>query len=154
MYCKGMLVDVTVSITIAAAPEVIFEWLTDLGRYPLWNAALREVGRKGKMHEGMIVPMKSSVMGKLIESSMEVLRLVPGKDIELINNTGAVPYRAVYRFIPEGKKTEVVLWCQLEPQSRVFQLARPLVESLAKARLSGDLESLKALIEAEGSPAN
>ena len=144
-----MLVDVTVSVTIQASPEVIFEWLTDLDRYLLWNAALREVGRRGKMHEGMIVPMKSVVMGKQIESSMEVVRLVPGKDIELLNNTGAVPYRAVYRFIPEGDRTEVVLWCQLEPQSRVFALARPLIESLAKARLSGDLEMIKALIEAE-----
>jgi hypothetical protein len=144
-----MLVDVTVSTTIKASAEVVFEWLIDLDRYPLWNASLREVGRGGRMHEGMIVPMKSLVMGKPVESSMEVVRLVPGKDIELLNNTGAVPYRAVYRFIPEGAQTEIVLWCQIEPQSRVFQLARPLIESLAKARLSGDLASLKALIEAE-----
>lgn len=149
VYSECMLVDVTVSVTIAASPEVVFEWLTDLERYPLWNAALRQVGRRGRMHEGMIVPLKSVVMGREIESSMEVHRMAPGKDLELLNNTGAVPYRAVYRFIPEGNATEIVLWCQLEPQTRLFHMAAPLIEALAKNRLSSDLTTLKALIEAE-----
>lgn len=144
-----MLVDVTVSVTIAAPAGVVFDWLIDLDRYPLWNAALRKVGRRGRMHEGMIVQTVSTVMGRDVESTMEVHRLVEGKDLELLNNTGAVPYRAVYRFIPEGGNTEIVLWCQLEPQTRLFHMAAPLIEALAKTRLSADLETLKNLIEAE-----
>lgn len=139
--------NVTVSVQIQASPEVIFEWLTDLDRYKLWNDGLTKMGRRGKMHEGMIFSSASTTFGQPSEASIEVRRLVPNQEIELINNTGAVSYRAIYRLIPDEGRTEVVLWLQLEPNSRLVDMAAPMLESVTASRLQGYLETLRDLVE-------
>lgn len=144
---KGMIVDVTVSAFIAASPARVFEWLTDLDRMPLWSSGLLEVKRRGKMQPGIVFETRSNVMGQVTSATAEVRSLTPERELELINNTGAILYRAVYRLIPSDDQTELILWCQIEPRSRVFQLARPLIESLAATRLQADMNMLKALIE-------
>jgi ribosome-associated toxin RatA of RatAB toxin-antitoxin module len=91
--------------------------------------------------------------GKVNASEAEVVKLVPGKTIELVSYSGLIAYRATFTLMPKGAHaTEVTCVLNFEFKNFVLNLARPVIEGMAEARIRGDLETLRVLIS-ENKPA-
>jgi len=101
------------------------------------------------MHQGMVYRTTSVATGRKIDALIKVTHLEPSREIRLENSTGAVAYEAVFTLTPHGAN-ETQVSCQLSFEFRnfVLELAKPVVESIATARIKGDLETLRALITA------
>jgi ribosome-associated toxin RatA of RatAB toxin-antitoxin module len=137
----------TTSVVFPLSAEAVFRELSMLDQYPLWNSGMISISKRGPMHEGMLFETASVVLGQTIKSLVEVKHLVPNQEIELVNNTGAITYWALFRFIETSPDhTEVTFTIRFEFKSIVLNLAKPTVEATAANRTKGDLEFLRGLM--------
>jgi len=83
-------------------------------------------------------------------SKVHIVKLVPNELIEMKSNGGAVAYWAQYQFIESSKGiTDLICIVEFEPKSIVLSFANAIVSEIARARIEGDLKTLRALIETE-----
>lgn len=140
----------TIPVDFPCPPERVYEALCHLDTHPLWNSGMRWVSAHGWMHEGLSYETESVVAGHTIRSRIEVVRLVQNRAIELDNKSGAITFRALFELTElQPGQTRVVCNLQFGFQKFVLDLARPAIESMAQARLRGDLEALRAIVCAE-----
>ena len=100
--------------------------------------------------EGMKFKTESTAAGRVNKSEVLVTRLIPDQEIELVSETGLITYRAVFKLGPvEPNSTEVLCVLKFEFNNFVLKMARPVLESMAQARVKGDLEALRALLQGE-----
>jgi hypothetical protein len=106
------------------------------------------ISHTGRMREGLRYEVKGMIAGgKVTASEIEVVRLIPNQEIEVVNYAGLVAYRGMYRLVPRGPhETEVICTLKFEFQNYVLDLARPVIEAMAGARLRGNLEALRAIL--------
>jgi uncharacterized protein YndB with AHSA1/START domain len=137
----------TIPVVFPCSPIEVYEALCDLGLYQLWNSGMVSISHTGKMQEGLRFQTESMVAGGMVNASeAEVVKLVPGKLIELVSYNGLVAYRATFTLMPKGTgATEVTCVLKFEFKNYVLNLARPVIEGMAEARIRGDLETLRAL---------
>lgn len=137
----------TISVTLPLPAEELFRELTTLDNYPMWNSGMISISKKGPMHEGMLYETESVVVGQRIKSLVEVKRLVKNQEIELINNTGAITYWALFRLHEAGSgETEVAFTIRFEFKSFILNLAKQTIEATAAQRIKNDLKLLGILM--------
>jgi hypothetical protein len=145
-----MAYTVSVSVIFDLPAEEVFDALCRLDDYLLWNSDLVRVSKGGRITENMLIETEANVLGQRVISKLEIVSVMPPISIEMVNNSGAISHRTMYRILPMGpSKTEVVCMLQFTFNSFVLNLARPLVEALAEGRIRANLETLRALLAAD-----
>lgn len=139
----------TISVTFLAPRIQVFNELINLKDYPLWNAGMISISQDGVMAEGLKFESRSIAMGREINAVVSVMRLTPYEHIELSNNSGPIAYSAKYHLTETNNTTTVVCTLQFELKGFALNIAHSAVESMAAARITGDLEALRALITAK-----
>lgn len=123
----------------------VYAALIDLRAYPEWSGDLVRVSHRGPLALGLKYETETQVMGHKQISRIEVVRLVPDKEIELINDAGLISYRLLFRLIEHSPgETELVCVVRFEFNNLVMELARPQIEAMAESRIGTDLENLRA----------
>jgi uncharacterized protein YndB with AHSA1/START domain len=127
--------------------HVVYEALCDLGRHPQWNTGMSTISHTGHMKKGLIYTTRVMVMGRVNQSTVEVIELVPDKLIVLESKTGLVDFRVAFAVLETDPKACIVT-CDLRFMfsNAVFNLARPVVEAITETRIRGDLETLRAFL--------
>ncbi len=142
-----MIYNTTIKVTFPFPAEMLYAALTDLSRYPLWNSGMISVKPQVNMHEGLLFKSTSIVLGQKNHSVVEVVKLDPDKTIEIKSQSGAIPFVARYDLASLGDQScEVMCVLEFEITGITLKFALPVIQSMAKARLTGDLETLKALL--------
>ena len=137
----------TIPVVFPCPAAKVYDALCDLGSYPLWNSGMISVSHTGRLKEGLHYRVESMVAGGQVNvSEAEVTRLVPMKEIELVSYTGVVAYKATFRLTEHEGGTQVVCTLRFELRNFMLDLARPVIEAMAEARIRGDLEALRAII--------
>lgn len=138
----------TIPVEFAHSRERVFEALCDLRMYPLWNSGMKQVSEPGPLSQGLRFKTESLVAGGRINlAEVEVTQLVPSERIELVSHSGVVAYRAVFELKTKAPEiTEVICSLRFEFNNFVLDLARPVIEAMAAARIRGDLEALRAML--------
>ena len=140
----------TVSVYFLHPRSEVYAALCDLGKYSLWNSGMTDVSYPGVMYEGLRYQTKTVVAGRTNEADIEVVRLVPDKEIELNSEAGLIAFRAMYILHDTTDKScEITCSLRFEFNKLVLYLARPAIEAMAQARLRGDLETLAAMLQAD-----
>ena len=143
-----MSYSISVSVIIHRPVAEVFVALCHLDNYTLWNGKTTRVSKSGYLAEDMIFEIDSIINNEAVTSRLEVVRIEPNTSIEMINNSRVVSYRIMYHLISEAEgETEVACMLQFEFKSLSLDLARPAVEEIAKARIQGNLNALKELME-------
>lgn len=107
---------------------------------------MTRVSHDGRMSPGLVYETETIVAGRPNTSRIEVVRMIPDKEVELVSNSGLVGFRAVYHFVGRGAhETELICELNFAFHNFVLNLARPVIESMAEARIRGDMEMLRAL---------
>jgi uncharacterized protein YndB with AHSA1/START domain len=141
----------TIPVVFPYTRDKVYEALCDISLYPLWNSGMKSVSGEERLREGLRYTTESVVAGHVNVSEVEVVRLVPNEEIELVSKSGLVAYRAVFTtYELTSKSTEVVCTLRFEFRNFVLDVARPVIEAMAQSRVRGDLEMLRALLTEPG----
>ncbi|TML98042.1 MAG: polyketide cyclase [Actinobacteria bacterium] len=128
-------------IEIAAPPELVWEVLTTIERWPGWNPAVKEVSMPDSVTEGSTFRWKAGP--GTITSTLQ--RVEPPRLIAWTGNTFGIKANHVYTLEPRDGKTFVRTEESYDGLvSRLF--SRPLQKTLDKALAEG-LGHLKAEAE-------
>lgn len=138
---------VVTRVTIAAAPAMVFTYLTDLRYHHLWNPQVRHISKHGKLSLGTSFENVSVLLGIEVRSKNVVTKFQPPTELEMTNRIGLVHYKAHFYLKPSGKGTQVVLSTVVTPQSNAFAFATPILKSLARRELQTDMQALKLAVE-------
>jgi len=132
---------------IKAEPSQVFAFVSDLDRHLRWIGGLTYVSKHGQLSPGLRYESRNSAFGTVLAGSHEVRQFIPDQVVEIANVTGPFPSTLQYQLRPVKAGTEVSCHFVISSNQSIFNLARPLVESLARTRLEHDLRALKLFVE-------
>jgi len=137
------------STTVISRPvEEVFALLSNLENYPKWSSAFLEVQKtsEGPIGVGTTWRAVQKAFGQRLESEVEVTEYEPNR---MWTQKGRSPFPVQVQATFEGVDggTRVNLRLEGEPGG-FFRLAEPLLASMAKRNIEGDLANLKDLMEA------
>jgi uncharacterized membrane protein len=136
------------TFTVDAPPAVVFAYLTDLEKAPVWQASLLEahLTPDGPIQTGTQIHEVRKFLGSKIESTVEVTEFEPERLFGGRVRSGPVPWRFRYTFEGVDGSTRIDFHMEGEPGG-FFRLAEPLVVRTVEKQLVNDLSTLKELIE-------
>lgn len=142
------------TFTVEAPAAVVFEYLTDLEKGPVWQSSLLEahLSPEGPIHKGTEISEVRKFLGRKMESTVEVTefeqdRLFGGRVL-----SGPVPWEFLYSFEETNGSTRVDFHMEGEPGG-FFKVAEPLVVRTVEKQLVADLSTLKELVETSSASA-
>jgi len=134
-------------VEIARPAADVFAYATDIARLPEWQATAIE-GRleSGRMERGARVVEVRRILGRQMESTMDVTEYEPEQRFELEVADGPVKYRVSETFETANGGTRVHVVLEGDPAG-YFGLADTLVEQQIRRQLEDDLRTLKLVLE-------
>ena len=137
------------SVEINKPIEEVFEYVTNIDNLPLWAGPVTEAKQtsEGQVGVGTTQTQVAQLLGRRIESSLEVTEYEPNKKFTTKSTSGPIPIEIHYTFEPvaEGTRLETV---GILDAGGFFKLAEPLVARTLKRQTEGDFKTLKELLEA------
>ncbi|MDF2461672.1 MAG: hypothetical protein K0S68_1075 [Candidatus Saccharibacteria bacterium] len=114
----------------------------------MWVSGMLRISHTGTMTEGLRYYTENTVAGTVSRYDIEVTELIPNKRIVLVSETGMITFTADYDLVdaPEGG-THVTCRLRFKFRNFVLNLARPAIESMARARVQTDLEGLNIILK-------
>jgi uncharacterized protein YndB with AHSA1/START domain len=133
---------------VDAPPAVVFEYLTDREQATIWQASLLEAHFKpdGPVQKGTEIREVRKLLGRKLESTVEVTEFEPERVFGGRVRSGPVPWQFRYTFQAADGSTRVDFHMEGEPGG-FFRLAEPLVVRTVAKQLENDFSTLKELVE-------
>lgn len=138
-----------VSTTIKRSPEDVFAVVSDPETAPKWSSGSLESTKTsaGPVGIGTTARSVSKLLGRRIESEMEMTEFEPNRRFVTRSTSGPFPIQATVTVEPANGGTRVDATIEAEPGG-FFKLAEPLLVSVAKRQFQNDFDNLKDLMEA------
>ncbi len=136
------------TFTVAAPPAVVFAYLTDRDKATVWQGSLLEAhfSPDAPVHKGTEIHEVRKLLGRKIESTVEVTEFEPDQLFGGRVLSGPVPWQFRYTFALADGSTRVGFHMEGEPGG-FFRLAEPLVVRTVERQLESDFSTLKELVE-------
>jgi uncharacterized membrane protein len=137
------------STTIDRPVEDVFAVLSDPETSPQWSSASLESKKtsEGPIGVGTTSRSVSKLLGRRIETELEITEFEPNRRFVLHSKSGPFPLQATVNFERLDGGTRVNVTVEAEPGG-FFKLAEPLIVRTAKRQFQNDLDNLKDLMEA------
>jgi uncharacterized protein YndB with AHSA1/START domain len=152
-----MPIQITMSEEIAAAPERVFEVMTDIGNAGAWMPNLVRIERltEGSFGAGTQWREVRKVFGKEAGEVFEVTRSEPPRLLELyVDGTKGSSRKGFYRFrydlAPASGGTAMTVSGEIGGMGWLGELIGKLLAGTFKKALAKDLQAMKAHIERGG----
>jgi uncharacterized protein YndB with AHSA1/START domain len=138
-----------VSTTIKRPVEDVFAVLSNPENSPKWSSASLEakITSAGTFGVGSTARTVSKVLGRRLESEMELTEFEPNRKFAAHSKSGPFPVQLSMTFQGTEGGTRVNATIEGEPAG-FFKLAEPLIVRTVKRQLQSDLDNLKDLMEA------
>jgi ligand-binding SRPBCC domain-containing protein len=136
------------SISIDAPAATVFGYLTDPENATVWQSSLLEArfSPDGPVQKGTRISEVRKVLGRRIESEVEVTEVEPSRTFAGRVVSGPVPWEFRYTFDEANGGTRLSFHMEGEPGG-FFRLAEPLVVKIVTKQIEGDFATLKELLE-------
>ena len=143
------MVKVETSIVIKRPVEEVFEFLLTPGNTLQWQTGVMESEQtsEGPVGVGTTLRSVSTLLGKRLESTLEITEYEPNKKVGFKTLSGTIPVEGSYTFESVEGGTKLELEGEGEV-SGVFKLAEPLVARTAQRQWEGSFATLKDILEA------
>ena len=144
-----MNTDVRAETVIARPRSEVAAYVTDWNNDPTWIRALTDVRlvTDGPLRVGSQVERVARFLGKRIEYVNEVVELEPDRRLVMRSVKAPFPMTVTYEFEDADDGTRVRIRTEGDA-SGFYRLAGPLMARAVKRGIDGDLEQLKAVLEA------
>jgi uncharacterized protein YndB with AHSA1/START domain len=136
------------TFTVNAEPSTVFGYLTDPDQATVWQSSLLEArfDPEGEIRPGTKIHEVRKLLGRKIESTVEVSEFEPNRVFGGRTTSGPIPWHFTYRFEGAGGATRIVFHMEGEPGG-FFRLAEPIVVRTVEKQLANDFSTLKELVE-------
>jgi uncharacterized membrane protein len=134
-------------VEIARPVAEVFAYVTDMERLPEWQTtALSGRLESERMEKGARIVEVRKVLGRELQSTMDVTAYEPERRFAVEVADGPVMYRADETFEDAGGRTRVRIVFEGEPAG-YFPMSDELVEHQIRRELEEDFRSLKLVLE-------
>jgi carbon monoxide dehydrogenase subunit G len=145
------VVRIELTQEIARPVADVFALLADLDRLPEWQASAVESRAEGELAEGTRIRERRRVMGRELESELEVVAYDPPRRLTLKALSGPVRFTVDHQLTESGEGTVLRLVAKGKAGG-FMKFGEPLLARKAEEEMRADLERLKGLLESGGYP--
>jgi ligand-binding SRPBCC domain-containing protein len=131
--------------------EEVFDYLADARHLPEWQTSVvsAKPEAEGPLADGSRFRETRSMMGRRMESTLEVVAYARPTRFCVRTVTGPMPYEVRHELEARGGATHILFQLEGEPQG-VMRLAGGMAVRAARRQAQADFARLKAVLE--GSP--
>jgi uncharacterized protein YndB with AHSA1/START domain len=140
------VIRIEFTVEIARTPEDVFELLSDIERLPEWQASAIEAHAEGLLREGSRVTEKRRLLGRELDTQLEVVAFEPPKRLTLRSLGGPVNFTVDHELVTQGGGTQLTLVAEAQP-GRLLRLTEPVLARTAEREFRQDFDRLKELLE-------
>ncbi len=142
------MIKIELSIDINRPVEEVFAYVTDPANDAKWQDGVIEsrLVSDGPMGVGSKIRDVRKLLGRQIESELEVTEYIPNKLFSLKVASGPLPFEMRQTFHPSGEGTRIDLVAEGEPAG-VFKLASGAFKKQLESQLAADSKRLKKALE-------
>ncbi len=143
------MAQMEISTTIKRPVEDVWAVISNVENNPKWSSAALEAKQTspGPIGVGTTARFVGKFLGRRIESDSVVTEFEANRKYSFESKSGPFPIKGSNTVEQIEGGTRVTATFDVEPGG-FFKLAEPLVMSMAKRQLQGDLDNLKDLMEA------
>ena len=117
------MIRIELTVEIARPPEDVFELLSDIERLSEWQASAVEAHTEGPLAEGSRVTEKRRLLGREVDTELEVVAYEPPKRLTLRSLGGPVDFTVDHELIGAGWRHAAQV-CRRGPAWRAPQAHR------------------------------
>jgi uncharacterized membrane protein len=136
------------SIVIHRPVETVFALVSNYQNSPLWVTGALEHRKMspGPIGVGTVIRTVGHFMGQRVETTRTVIAYEPNARYAFRSEYRQVPFTITLVFEPLRNGTQLTATVEGEPAG-LYKAAMPLILSLIRQQLDGDLRRLKKLLE-------
>jgi len=148
-----MALDQTAEIGISRDPSTVASYMFAPEHDPEWIGGISEVEPLGPppLTIGSRVRRRASFLGRRIHYVMEIVDLVPDRQLRMHAVEAPMPMDVTYEVVPAGDGSIARVRVQGETGG-FYRLASPLMAGQVKRSITADVERLKRILETAPSP--
>jgi uncharacterized protein YndB with AHSA1/START domain len=140
------VIRIDLTIAIERSPEDVFELLTDIGRLPEWQTSAIEAHCDGPLEQGSRVTEKRRLLGREVDSELEVIAYEPPTRLTLRSLGGPVKFTVDHELAAKDGGTQLTFVAEAQPRG-ALRLAEPVLARTAEQQFRQDFDRLKELLE-------
>jgi carbon monoxide dehydrogenase subunit G len=140
------VIRIELTVEVARPPEDVFELLSDIERLPEWQASAVEAHTQGPLAEGSRITEKRRVLGREVDTELEVVAFEPPRRLTLHSLGGPVKFTVDHELVPHGGGTQLRFLAEARPGG-LLKLTEPVLARTAEQEFHRDFDRLKALLE-------
>lgn len=140
------MIRIELTFEIARAPEDVFELLSDIERLPEWQASAVEAHADEPLGEGSRVTEKRRLLGREVDTELEVVACEPPQRLTLRSLGGPVEFTVDHELTAHGGGTQLKVIAAAEPGG-LLRLTEPVLARKAEQEFRRDFDRLKELLE-------
>jgi hypothetical protein len=135
-------------VSVPKAPGEVFPWLLDEDKVPQWTTRLQayDVIGGGGIARGTRIRQVLTVSGQALDIEMEITRFDPPGFAESRFSTNGMDVETTYALRANGDGTELTQTLDGKANGFKARLLVPVVQPKLEAKLTEDLERLRALL--------
>ena len=143
------MVRIDFTLAIARPPADVFARLVDLDRLPEWQESSLASSADGPLELGRRVTERRRIMGREIETELEVTACDAPWQLTLKALGGPVPFTVDHQLVEQAGSTLLHVVGEAKPGT-FMKPAEPMITPTAEQEPRRDFARLKEQLEAEG----
>jgi carbon monoxide dehydrogenase subunit G len=140
------VIRIELTVEVARPPEDVFEFLSDIERLPEWQTSAVEAHTDGPLAEGSRVAEKRRLLGREVDTELEVAAYEPPKRLTLRSLGGPVDFTVDHELTARGGGTVLRFVAEAQPGG-LLRLTEPVLARRAEQEFRRDFDRLKELLE-------
>jgi carbon monoxide dehydrogenase subunit G len=140
------VIHIELTVEIARTPVEVFALLSDVERLPEWQTSAVEAHTEGPLAQGSHITEKRRLLGREVDSELEVIAYEPPKRLTLRSLGGPVRFTVDHELVGQGGGTRLTLVAEAEPGG-LMRFTGPMVARTAEQQFRQDFDRLKELLE-------
>lgn len=140
------MIRIELTVEIGRTPGDVFELLSDVERLPEWQTSAVEAHTDGPLAQGSRITEKRRLLGREVDSELEVVAYEPPKRLILRSLGGPVKFTVDHELAAQGDGTRLTLVAEAEPGG-LMRLTGPMIARTAEQQFRQDFDRLKELLE-------
>jgi uncharacterized protein YndB with AHSA1/START domain len=140
------VIRIELTVEVARPPEDVFELLSDIERLPEWQASAVEAHTQGPLAEGSRITEKRRVLGREVDTELEVVAFEPPRRLTLRSLGGPVNFTGDHELVAQRGGTQLKFVAEARPGG-ILRLTEPVLARTAEQEFHRDFDRLKALLE-------
>jgi carbon monoxide dehydrogenase subunit G len=140
------VIRIELTVEIARTPEEVFALLSDVERLPEWQTSAVEAHTEGPLAQGSRITETRRLLGREVDSELEVVAYEPPKRLTLRSLGGPVRFTVDHELVAQDGGTRLTLVAEAEPGG-LMRFTGPMIARTAEQQFRQDFDRLKALLE-------